>query len=153
MRFTSVQNDDDDDESDDNLVDQPHEVSIGPAGLVQVVRLLQHLGQLLAPNIPKQHICQPSKSLVLKFEIFWRLLDFWLWQTQTTSGFPRIWQLWSEHALISIWIQSTKKGLFLQHFRRIAFVGFSLGPSPPGREDVSKFVCLTRYNVRLSHFH
>ena len=35
-----------------HLVDQPHQVGVGPAGLVQVVRLLQHLGQLLAPNIP-----------------------------------------------------------------------------------------------------
>ena len=34
-----------------NLVDQSHEVSIRPASLVQVVGLLQHLGQLLAADI------------------------------------------------------------------------------------------------------
>ena len=38
-----------------NLVDQPHEVSIRPSGLVQVVGLLQHLGQLLAPDVPVIH--------------------------------------------------------------------------------------------------
>ena len=70
MRYASTHDDDDgddddddggdddgDDENDHNLVDQSHEVSIRPSGLVQVVRLLQHLGQLLAPNIPAQHIC------------------------------------------------------------------------------------------------
>ena len=38
-----------------NLVDQSHEVSVRPASLVQVVGLLQHLGQLLAPDIPVIH--------------------------------------------------------------------------------------------------
>ena len=39
-----------------NLVDQSHEVSIRPASLVQVIGLLQHLGQLLASNIPGRRI-------------------------------------------------------------------------------------------------
>ena len=43
------------DDDDDNLVDQSHEVSVGPAGLVMVVGLLQHLRQLLASNIPVIH--------------------------------------------------------------------------------------------------
>ena len=34
-----------------NLVDETHHVSVGPASLVQVVGLLQHLGQLLAADI------------------------------------------------------------------------------------------------------
>ena len=34
-----------------DLVDQTHEVGVSPASLVQVVRLLQHLRQLLAPNV------------------------------------------------------------------------------------------------------
>ena len=38
--------------SSSHLVDQTHEISVGPASLVQVVRLLQHLRQLLASNIP-----------------------------------------------------------------------------------------------------
>ena len=84
-----------------NLVDQPHEVSIRPAGFVQVVRLLQHLGQLLAPNIPgiqhswgthvlrtqklrhmlccyckvKLWVLRPSHALLWKK--FWRFLKFW----------------------------------------------------------------------------
>ena len=34
-----------------DLVDQTHEVGVSPSSLVQVVRLLQHLRQLLAPNV------------------------------------------------------------------------------------------------------
>ena len=34
-----------------HLVDQSHHVGIRPAGLVQVIGLLQHLGQLLAADI------------------------------------------------------------------------------------------------------
>ena len=34
-----------------HLVDQSHHVGVRPAGLVQVIGLLQHLGQLLAANI------------------------------------------------------------------------------------------------------
>ena len=34
-----------------DLVDQTHEVGVSPSSLVQVVRLLQHLRQLLAPYI------------------------------------------------------------------------------------------------------
>ena len=34
-----------------HLVDQTHEVGVSPSSLVQVVRLLQHLGQLLASNV------------------------------------------------------------------------------------------------------
>ena len=34
------------------LVDKAHEVGVGPSGLVEVVRLLQHLRQLLGTDIP-----------------------------------------------------------------------------------------------------
>ena len=44
-------NDDDNCMFFSDLVDQTHEVGVSPSSLVQVVRLLQHLRQLLAPNI------------------------------------------------------------------------------------------------------
>ena len=39
----------------------------------------------------------------------WKFWTFGFGFAQTTSGFPRSWQLWSVHPLISILIQWTKK--------------------------------------------
>ncbi len=36
-----------------HLVDETHDVGVGPARLVEVVGLLQHLRQLLASHVPK----------------------------------------------------------------------------------------------------
>ena len=45
-----------------DLVDQTHEVGVSPASLVQVVRLLQHLRQLLAPNVSETKFFSLSNS-------------------------------------------------------------------------------------------
>ena len=116
-----------------DLVDQTHEVGVSPASLVQVVRLLQHLWQLLAPNVSETQFfffqivvgcamyktyfieakslsCYPKIFFPLQGKRqFWKFWTFGFGFAQTTSGFPRSWQLWSAHPLISILIQWTKK--------------------------------------------
>ena len=54
-------NDDDNCMFFSDLVDQTHEVGVSPASLVQVVRLLQHLRQLLAPNVSETKFFSPFK--------------------------------------------------------------------------------------------
>ena len=39
-----------------HLVDESHHVGVRPARLVEVIGLLQHLRQLLTPDIPGQNI-------------------------------------------------------------------------------------------------
>ncbi len=53
-----------------DLVDETHDVGVGPARLVEVVGLLQHLRQLLASHVPKVKKMLINRKYVLYYFVF-----------------------------------------------------------------------------------
>ena len=136
-----------------NLVDQSHEVSIRPASLVQVIGLLQHLGQLLASNIPGRRILTrvsfTSILWVLKFRSFCNV-SVLLNGISVELIFPMFWKHFKEFWTFgwihpdNFWLPTdltvavgtgidlnfdsmNKKGLFVAKFsKKLFYVRFSL---------------------------